>query len=115
MKAASLALTAAALVGCTHPSSERSRVYVSPEQFLAQLVEVCGSMIDSSNILESARRGEQRRVGGLSINEMGPLNPLHRGRICVEGQISYIGCATGPVVCLEGAFDYAISVRRVIE
>jgi hypothetical protein len=103
------------LTGCAHGSVPRSEVYSTPERFVGQAVRVCGYMIDSSNILESDDRNERERNGGLSIREKGPLNLLHRGRVCVEGEVSYWGCATGPVICTDAAFDYAISITRVLE
>jgi len=102
------------LLACAHHSSARNPVFVHPEQFVNLSTRVCGYMIDSSNIVESEDRNDTGRRGGLSIQESGPLNPLHRGRICVEGQVVYLGCQTGPVACFDIAFDYGIRIRRVV-
>src|SRR5215207_8148914 len=98
---------------CAHKLPPRSGVYVHPEQYVGQLVRVCGYIVDSSNIVESADSEDHVRGGGLSIAEKGPLKPLHRGWIC-EGEIVNIGCATGPRICLEAIYDYAIKIRSVV-
>lgn len=102
------------LLACIHHPSVRNPVFANPEQFVHLPAQVCGYMIDSSNIVESRNPDDASRRGGLSIAESGPLDPLHRGLVCVEGQIVYIGCETGPVACVDIAFDYGIRIRRVL-
>jgi len=70
-------------------------------------------MINGSNILESGSRREWNRTSGLSIRDGGPLDLRFRGRVCVEGTISHLGCGPGGD-CTGAAFDHAISVRRVL-
>lgn len=83
------------------------------ERYVGQVVSVCGYIVDSANIVESADSEDRIRSGGLSIAEKGPLPPLYRGRTCVEGEIVHLGCATGARICLEAIYDYAIKIRRV--
>ena len=71
-------------------------------------------MIDSANIVESANRDDAQHRGGLVIAAKGPLNPLYRGPLCVEGDITYVGCISSPVICTDAAFDYGIRVERRI-
>lgn len=105
-----LALAPAAAAG-----GVRNDVFVHPARYLDREVRVCGYMIDSSNVLESRRRREWTRTSGLSIRRGGPLRLLFRGRACVAGVISYLGCETSrTIVCVDTAFDYAIDIRRVI-
>ena len=99
---------------CTHSLAPRSDIYVHPAKYKDQNVKLCGYVVDSANIFESADSEDHTRDGGLSIAERGPLDPLHRGWTCVEGEIVEFGCATGPRICLEAAYDYAIKVRHVI-
>jgi hypothetical protein len=101
------------LCSCVHSGSPRSDIYVHPEQYVGQSVSVCGYIVDSANIVESADREDRTRRGGLSIVERGPLNPLRRGWTCLEGEIVHFGCGSGPRICLEAVFDYAIKIRRV--
>ncbi|MCA1749804.1 MAG: hypothetical protein LC634_09895 [Sphingomonadales bacterium] len=70
-------------------------------------------MIESANILPLNERPSIYDAG-LTIVEHGALNPLHRGIACVEGGISYVGCNTAEIVCNDAAFEYGISVRRVL-
>ena len=85
-----------------------------PSRFVGQTVEVCGYMIDSANIVESADRDDIKHRGGLSIDSRGPLNSLHLGRLCVEGEITYRGCGTNRVICIDAAYECGIRVHRVI-
>jgi hypothetical protein len=103
------------LGSCAHDQTASADVFQTPSQFVGQTVRVCGYMIDSANIVESADREDQRRAGGLVIAAKGPLNLLHRGPVCVEGELTYVGCATGPVICTDAAFDYGIRVQRRAE
>lgn len=98
--------------GCAHAAT-RNSVFVSPASYVGRSVQLCGYMIDSSNILESRRRREWNRTGGLSIRDGGPLRLRFRGRVCVEGDVSYLGCGEGSG-CTGAAFEYAISITRVI-
>ena len=100
--------------GCTTASAARNPVFATPDLFVDRRVHVCGYMIDSSNIVESRSRNDRVHSGGVSIIEKGPLNLLHRGRVCVEGTISRIGCETGPDLCTDAAFDYGIRIQRVL-
>lgn len=99
---------------CAHTFPTRNDVYVHPEKYVGQVVSVCGYIVDSANIVESADSEDRFRRGGLSIAARGPLDPLRRGRTCIEGEIVNFGCASGPRICLEAAYDYAIKVRRVL-
>lgn len=99
---------------CTHPLPTRSDIYVHPEQYVGRVVSVCGYIVDSANMVESADSEDRTRPGGLSIADRGTLDPLHRGRICVEGEIVHLGCASGSRICLEAVYDYAIKIRRVV-
>jgi hypothetical protein len=99
---------------CARSLPPRSDIYVRPGQYEGQLIGVCGYIVDSANIVESADSEDRTHRGGLSIAERGPLNPLHRGWTCVEGEIVHFGCASGPRICLEAVYDYAIKVRRVV-
>lgn len=108
-----LLLASLAVAGCAHVPPPRNDVFVNSATHVGQSVRVCGYRIDGANILESRRRRDWSHTGGLSIIERGPLPPLFRGRLCVEGTISRLGCETGPVVCVDAAFDFAISIRRV--
>jgi hypothetical protein len=103
-----------ALAGCAHAPPVRSDVYVNSERYINRLVSVCGYIVDSANMVESSDREDRTRSGGLSIINKGPLKPLYRGRTCVEGKIVQLGCASGPRICLEAIFDYAIEIHRVI-
>jgi hypothetical protein len=115
MRIVSLSLAVAALCpACATASNRREPVFSHSAQFVGRDVRICGFMIDSSNIVESENREDRQRQGGLSILLRGPLDPFHRGRICVEGVISYLGCESGRIVCMDAAFDYAIAVRRVL-
>lgn len=102
------------LLACIHHPSARNPAFANPEQLVNLSTQVCGYMIDSSNIVESRDPNDASRRGGLSIAASGPLDPLHRGLVCVEGQIVYIGCETGPVACVDIAFDYGIRIQRVV-
>ena len=99
---------------CTYPNDAYAGLYQAPARFVGQTVEVCGYMIDSSNILWTADRTDTKRRGGFSIDGKGPLNRLYRGHLCVEGEITYVGCGNGTVVCTDAAYEYGIRVRRVI-
>jgi hypothetical protein len=108
-------LLALLLASCVSSASERSGIFVNPQQFVNQSAIVCGFMLDSSNIFETDDDEDDSRPGGLSIAEKGPLNLLHRGRICVEGEIIYMGCQTSTtVICTDAAFDYGIRIHRVL-
>jgi hypothetical protein len=87
-------------------------VFRHPSRFVGQTVQVCGYMIDSANILESANRDDPTRRGGLVIAAKGPLDLRYRGPLCVEGDLTYIGCLSGRVICTDAAFDYGIRVHR---
>lgn len=115
MKQLTLLPACLCLLACTHYPPARSVVFANPERFVNLPAHVCGYMIDSSNIVESPDRNDTARRGGLSIAEKGPLDPRRRGRVCVEGQIVYLGCETGPVACFDVAFDYGIRVRSIID
>ena len=102
------------LVACAHTSAASTEVYRAPSIFVGRTVQVCGYMLDSANIVESANRDDKTHDGGLSISAKGPLNLRHRGPLCVEGEVTYVGCASGPVICTDAAFDYGIRIRRVL-
>ena len=102
------------LSGCAHTALGTADVFAAPSRFVGQTVRVCGYMIDSANIVESPNRDDETRRGGLSIDGKGPLNLRYRGGLCVEGDVTYRGCATGPAICTDAAFDYGIRVRRVV-
>jgi hypothetical protein len=109
--APSLALVIVA--ACAHPSNASSELFRTPARFVGQTVKVCGYMNDSSNIVESDDRDDVKHSSGLSIEENGPLNLRHRGPVCVEGEITYRGCGTAHVICIDAAYEYGIRVRRV--
>lgn len=113
MKIFSLFLATLLICSCKHSRLPRSDVYMSPEIYLGKLVSLCGYIVDSANMVESIDSEDRTRRGGLSIVEWGPLERLHRGWTCVEGEIVHLGCASGPRICLEAVYDYAIKIRRV--
>jgi len=47
--------------------------------------------------------------------DKGPLDLRFRGKLCVEGELSYMGCETGPDICTGAAFDYGVEIRRVLK
>jgi len=100
---------------CVGTPATREPAFVRPDAFIGRSARVCGYMIDSANIVESPHREEWDRRGGLSIKERGPVDPFYRGRLCVEGSISFMGCETGPVICTDAAFDYAITITRRLD
>lgn len=112
-----LIFTAASLLvmSCTAPAATRNPVFTTPEKLSSQLVIFCGYMIDSANIIESADREDRRHRGGVSIMDKGPLDLRFRGKLCVEGELSYMGCETGPDICTGAAFDYGVEIRRVLK
>ena len=114
MKAILIFFVSLLTCGCMHKLPPRSDIYMNPKQYMGQLVNVCGYIVDSANIVESADSEDRVRSGGISIAEKGPLKPLYRGWVCVEGEIVHFGCATGPRICLEAIYDYAIKIRSVI-
>ncbi|MEA3030030.1 MAG: hypothetical protein QOG13_1355 [Sphingomonadales bacterium] len=99
---------------CVSLPDDRDLVFARPQEVTGRSVRVCGFMIDSANIVESSDRDDSRHSGGLTIVARGPLNAFHRGRVCVEGNISYVGCVSGPTFCTDSAYDYGISVRRLL-
>ena len=100
--------------GCITPDQGRNPVYVKPSSFVNERVQICGYMIDGANILEDPSNEGRHRSSGISISESGPLGPRYRGRVCVEGTISRMGCQTGPNFCTDAAFDYGIRIERII-
>ena len=113
-KASATCLFTLVLSGCVHTPLASDDVYRTPSRFVGQTVQACGYMIDSSNIVESQDRDDEKHRGGLSIAAKGPLNLRHRGPVCVEGDVIYMGCGTRLVICIDTAFEYGIRVRRVI-
>jgi hypothetical protein len=91
----------------------RSDIFVHPGNYVGKPVNVCGYILDGSNIIEGKSYSHPRLTGGLSILEMGDVGFRYKGHICVEGVIEYAGCETGDVVCTDAAFDYGIKVRKV--
>ena len=106
-------LLAVSLVSCVAGSAARDDIFVNPSRYLGRQVDLCGYMIDSANIVEAEDRDDAARRGGFSIADKGPLNLLHRGPICVVGEIIYIGCQTGDVVCTDAFFDYGIRILAI--
>lgn len=103
-----------ALLSCVSVDGEYSDVFTTPQSYVRKQVEVCGYMVDSSNIVESSDREDRSRAGGLSILESGPLQRLHRGRICVAGVLEHVGCGGRARICTDMAFDYGIRIVRVL-
>ena len=50
----------------------------------------------------------------INIRDYGPMSFDYEGKICVVGQIVYIGCYRGKRLCTDWASDYAINIERVI-
>jgi hypothetical protein len=105
----------AALASCANGRTIYDPFFLNVSQFSGRTVSVCGYMIDSYNIFESPKRDDYNHRAGLSIITTGPLKLPHKGRICVEGSIEYIGCQTGPLICVDEAFDYGIRIIRVLD
>ena len=93
------------LSGCAHAPLASADVFGAPSRFVGQTVQLCGFVIDGANIVESADRHDDERRGGLSIAAKGPLDLQHRGRLCVEGEVTYVGCASGNLICTDAAYD----------
>jgi hypothetical protein len=61
------------VAGCMHSAPPRNDVYVHPSQYVLRTVTVCGHIVDSANIVESADSEDRTRRGGLSIAEKARL------------------------------------------
>lgn len=49
----------------------------------------------------------------LEILDYGPVSPDRKGHICVVGEVTYIGCDTGTVICMDAVSDYGIRIASV--
>ena len=101
-----LVLSAAALlVGC---SARIHADFDDPQDSLRQTVSLCGEVVDDGNFVI-----DRSHPVGLSLVELGPLDPSFRGPACLQGTVTYVGCASGPQMCLGWSHDYGLQVTGV--
>jgi hypothetical protein len=114
LSAAMIFLIATFCTACGHIPNSSQSVFSHPEIYSGSSAIVCGHIIDDANIVESDNRDEDLKSGGISIKNRGPLRNNFRGYACMQGKISYIGCKSGDMICTDQAYDYALTVEKVL-
>ena len=99
------------LSACVTETMVPSDILLHPSLYADRTVQLCGYMLDSTNLFASSDGIHPR--GGISIGNPGPLNLKQRGYVCLEGKLRYVGCNTGNVFCTHSVFDYAIDISKV--
>lgn len=112
MKNVTLIVVLSLVSGCVSVTSVGDDIFLTPAEHRNKIVVVCGQMIDSANLIRPSI-GEESTEGLVLLNH-GPLDPLHRGEVCVRGLLDYVGCLDGEVICTDGAYNYGIRVYEVV-
>lgn len=100
-------MAAILLTSCSTPTLQ-SEAMLRPQEYVGRQVSVCGTL-DGANLLDQNSNGF-----GLAIIDFGDLGANRRGRVCITGEIVYIGCLSGNVICNDWAFDHGIRVSEVL-
>jgi hypothetical protein len=106
--------TLLALTSC-ETAVQSNAVFANAAQYAGSETSVCGYLSLPGNLL--ARSNDPNT--GLSLTP-GPYGKklkelAEHAYVCVAGPVSYIGCATdAKVVCTDHAFDYRITVRKLL-
>jgi hypothetical protein len=95
------------LSSCGHTGSTDSK-FANLSNIVSTTTELCGFVIDNGNLVS-----RPSRQYGVSLLELGPLSPDYRGPVCLEGVVEYVGCVSGPQMCLGWSYDYGLRVTGV--
>lgn len=95
---------ACTLSSCGHTGSTDSK-FANLPNLVGENAELCGIVIDNGNLVS-----RPSRQYGVSLLELGPLSPDYRGPVCLEGVVEYVGCVSGPQMCLGWLYDYGLRV-----
>lgn len=101
-------LMSSALASCNVQHEYIRPQHIEKSRFIDEIVNVCGERTDAANIDKISTLSG---ISGLTITKLGPLSPTYRGKVCVIGKITYVGCGV-TTVCTDAAFEYGIDIAK---